>query len=80
MLRRKHLRNLKNAGIVITLENITYNILIHTSRQRSAATVGLYTSPERELHIAQDWEIQITINHFMSRCGTNSSNLRIWKT
>lgn len=51
---RKRLRNLKNAGIVITLENITYNILINTSRQRSAATVELYTSPERELHIAQD--------------------------
>lgn len=49
----------------MTLEYIPYDILIHTSHQRSAATVELYASPERVSHTAQDWVIQMTINRFM---------------
>jgi hypothetical protein len=49
----------------MTLENLPYDILTHTSRQRSAAAVESQTLPERGSHIAQDWMIQITINHFM---------------
>ena len=52
--KRKHLRNVKNAGIVVTLENILYDILIHVSRQRFANTVGLCISPERGSHIVRD--------------------------
>jgi hypothetical protein len=56
---------LKDTGIIMTLENIFYDILIHTGHQRSAATVESYASPERVSHISQDWVIQMTINRFM---------------
>ncbi len=38
--RQKHLRNLKDVRIVMALENIPYDILIHTSCQYSADKVG----------------------------------------
>ena len=64
MKRREYIRNLKDTRIVITLENIPYDILIHTNRQRSAVTIRLYTLPARGSHTARDWEIQMTIKSF----------------
>jgi hypothetical protein len=61
MRRREYLRNLKDTRIVIALENIPYDILIHTNCQRSAAAIRLYTSPARGSHTARDWAIQMTI-------------------
>jgi hypothetical protein len=67
MKRRECLRNLKDTRIVITLENIPYDILIHTIRQRSAAAIRLYPLPARGSHTARDWAIQMTIKSFMRR-------------
>jgi hypothetical protein len=39
----------------MALEDIPYDILIHTSHQRSADKVGLYESPERGSRIAQGY-------------------------
>lgn len=36
---REYLRNLKDTRIVITLENIANDVLIHTDRQRPAAGI-----------------------------------------
>ena len=58
MKRRKYLRNLKDTRIIITLENIANDILIHTNRQSSAAAIRLYTLPARRSHIARDWVVQ----------------------
>jgi hypothetical protein len=64
----------------MVLENIPYDILIHTSRQRSADKVGSHKSPERGSRIAQGYKvIQMTINHMRNDCSTNSSNLWIWE-
>jgi hypothetical protein len=64
MKRRDYLRNLKDTRIVITLENISYDILIHTNRQRSTAATRLYTLPARGSHTARDWAIQMTFKSF----------------
>ena len=41
----------------MALEDIPYDILIHTSRQRSADKAGSYKSPERGLRIAQGCKV-----------------------
>jgi len=40
----------------MVLEDIPYNILIHTSRQRSADKLGSHKSPERGSRIAQGYK------------------------
>jgi hypothetical protein len=52
-----YLRNLKNAGIFTSLKDITYNILMHVSHQRSIATAGLGVSPEKGSSIARGCNI-----------------------
>jgi hypothetical protein len=49
-----YLRNLKNAGIFMSLKDVTYDILIRASRQRFIATEGLRASPEKGSSIARD--------------------------
>jgi hypothetical protein len=53
--RQKHLRNLKDVRIIMALEDIPYDVLIHTSRQRSADRIGWHKSPERGSRIAQGY-------------------------
>ena len=67
MKRRKYLRNLKDTRIVITLEYISYDILIHTNRQRFGVVIKLYTLPARGSHTARDWVIQMTFKSFVRR-------------
>jgi len=50
-----HLRELKNMTIIMALENIPYDILIILGRQRFSDTVVLNTSPEKGMHIVQDY-------------------------
>ena len=38
----------------MTLENITYDILIHVNHQRTAGTVDPHTLPEKEPSTARD--------------------------
>jgi hypothetical protein len=68
MKKREYLRNFKNTRIVITLENIPYDTLIRTNRQRSAVAIRrLYTLPARGSHTARGWVIQMTMKSFMSQ-------------
>jgi hypothetical protein len=49
-----YLRNLEDMRIVMTLENILYDILIIVSRKHFADTAELDTIPVRGLDIARD--------------------------
>jgi hypothetical protein len=55
MEKQKYSRNLKDVRIVMALEDIPYDILIHTSRQRLTDKVGWHKSPERGSRIAQGY-------------------------
>ena len=52
-----YLRNLENAGIFTSLEDITYDTLIRTTHQRSIAMAEQRASPEKELSTARDYNL-----------------------